>query len=134
MPSTDEARTVAAGATETQIHALGRLYPKDLYSLSHVALPFPLQDGLYGSEPGAERGFRRAARHGGGARRTRRADRGAETLMRASSNPFFDYTLANCIGSGPPQDGVSRPRAVSRNIMHDEAALTARKVATVLAA
>lgn len=91
--STDEARTVAAGATETQIHALGRLYPKDLYSLSHVALPFPLQDGLYGSEPGANDNF--GVRLGIVAVRGERGALivGAETLMRASSNPFFDYML-----------------------------------------
>ena len=91
--STDEARTVAAGATETQINALGRLYPKDLYSLSHVALPFPLQDGLYGSEPGANDNF--GLRLGLVAVRGERGALivGTETLMRASSNPFFDYML-----------------------------------------
>ncbi len=91
--STDEARTVAAGATGTQINALGRLYPKDLYSLSHVALPFPLQDGLYGSEPRANDNF--GVRLGMVAVRGERGALivGAETLMRASSNPFFDYML-----------------------------------------
>ncbi|HYJ40039.1 MAG TPA: alpha/beta hydrolase [Steroidobacteraceae bacterium] len=91
--STDEARTVTAGATETRVTALGRLYPKDLYSLSHVALPFPLQDGLYGSEPGANEDF--GVRLGMVAVRGERGALivGAETLMRASSNPFFDYML-----------------------------------------
>jgi alpha-beta hydrolase superfamily lysophospholipase len=92
-PATDEARTVAAGASDTQTRALGRLYPKDMYSLSHVALPFPLQDGLYGSEPLADEDF--GVRLGTVAVRGERGALivGAETLMRASSNPFFEYML-----------------------------------------
>jgi hypothetical protein len=92
-PATDEARTVAAGATHTQTRALGRLYPKDLYSLSHVALPFPPQDGLYGSEQGANENF--GVRLGQVAVRGERGALivGADTLMRASSNPFFDYMM-----------------------------------------
>jgi len=99
--STDEARTVAAGASESQLTALGRLYPKDLYSLSHVALPFPLQDGLYGSEPSGSEDF--GVRLGMVAVRGERGALivGAETLMRASSNPFFDYMLER-IESGIP--------------------------------
>ena len=100
--STDEARTVAAGASETQLTALGRLYPKDLYSLSHVALPFPLQDGLYGSEPSGSEDF--GVRLGMVAVRGERGALivGAETLMRASSNPFFDYMLER-IEAGIPR-------------------------------
>ena len=92
--ATDEARTIVAGKTATQATALGRLYPKDLYSLSHVALPFPLQDGLYGSEPSGTEDF--GVRLGLVAVRGERGALivGAETLMRASSNPFFDYMLA----------------------------------------
>ena len=90
---TDEARTVAAGATEKQTRPLGRLYPNDLYSLSHVALPFPPQDGLYGSEPAANENV--GVRLGTVAVRGERGALivGAETLMRASSNPFFGYML-----------------------------------------
>ena len=93
-PATDEARTIAAGETDTQTLALGRIYPKDLYSLSHVALPFPLQDGLYGSEPLADEDF--GVRLGLVAVRGERGALivGADTLMRASSNPFFGYMLA----------------------------------------
>ncbi len=29
----------------------GLSYPRDVYSLSHVALPFPVHDGLYGTQP-----------------------------------------------------------------------------------
>ncbi|HEU5136618.1 MAG TPA: alpha/beta hydrolase [Steroidobacteraceae bacterium] len=101
---TDEARTVAAGATGTQTRSLGLLYPQDLYSLSHVALPFPPQDGLYGSEPVADEKF--GVRLGMVAVRGERGALivGAETLMRASSNPFFGYMLERIeadIAQGP---------------------------------
>ena len=91
---------------------LGIDWPHELYSLSHVALPFPVSDGLYGARagPGAGRGFRHAARRRGAARRTRRA--GASTWTRwcaASSNPFFPY-LMRAHRSGPdrhPRTGAA---------------------------
>ncbi|HEY6125417.1 MAG TPA: hypothetical protein VIV63_12265, partial [Steroidobacteraceae bacterium] len=91
--ATDEARTVAAGATDAQSTPLGRLYPKDLYSLSHIALPFPPRDGLYGSDPVATEDF--GVRLGMVAVRGERGALivSADTLMRASSNPFFDYMM-----------------------------------------
>jgi alpha-beta hydrolase superfamily lysophospholipase len=100
--STDEARTVAAGATDTQVRSLGRIYPQDLYSLSHVALPFPPQDGLYGSEPAVNENF--GVRLGTVAVRGERGALivGADTLMRASSNPFFDYMLERIEADLPP--------------------------------
>jgi alpha-beta hydrolase superfamily lysophospholipase len=39
-PANDEARTVAASSNDAQAVSLGPVYPKDLYSLSHIALPF----------------------------------------------------------------------------------------------
>ena len=81
------------GASDATRVALTESYPRDMYSLSHVALPFPLQDGLYGSEPGPNEDF--GVRLGLVAVRGERGALivGADTLMRASSNPFFDYML-----------------------------------------
>jgi len=92
-PENDEARTVAAGSADAQAVVLGPIYPKDLYSLSHIALPFPLQDGLYGSAPDANENF--GVRLGQVAVRGERGALivGAESLMRASSNPFYDYMM-----------------------------------------
>jgi len=91
--TTDEARTVLAGSADVQVKALGPLYPQDVYSLSHVALPFPPQDGLYGSEPAGNEKF--GVQLGTVAMRGERGALivGAETLMRVSANPFFDYML-----------------------------------------
>ena len=44
-------RVTEAGGTTEQTRALGLTYPFDVYSLSHVALPFPMSDALYGMQP-----------------------------------------------------------------------------------
>ncbi len=44
-------RTTETGATEEQVRPLDLAYPLGVFSLSHVALPFPLEDGLYGLTP-----------------------------------------------------------------------------------
>lgn len=49
--------TTPAGATEQEIAPIGAVYPRDVYSLSHVAIPFPVGDGLYGSNPDPEEDF-----------------------------------------------------------------------------
>ncbi|WP_018387280.1 carboxylesterase [Ancylobacter sp. FA202] len=84
-------RSIAAGGTEETIHPLGLSYPIDVYSLSHVALPFPPEDGLYGSHPDPQENFGLQL----GAMAVR-GERGAlivslDALVRMSSNPFFSY-------------------------------------------
>ena len=64
-----------------------------VFSLSHVALPFPLEDGLYGLRPDPKDDF--GIQLGAIAAR---GERGAlivslEFLMRMTSNPFFPYML-----------------------------------------
>jgi hypothetical protein len=46
-----------AGAVEEQSRALGLSYPPGVYSLSHVALSFPMSDSLYGMQPDPEENF-----------------------------------------------------------------------------
>ena len=41
-------RVTEAGATTERTRALGLIYPREVFSLSHVALPFPMNDSLYG--------------------------------------------------------------------------------------
>ena len=47
------ARVTEAGATTEQVRALGLNYPRDVFSLSHIALPFPMDDPVYGLQPAA---------------------------------------------------------------------------------
>jgi alpha-beta hydrolase superfamily lysophospholipase len=86
-------RVTDAGATSETERPLGLSYPRDVFSLSHVALPFPLTDGLYGMTPdpadhfGIELGSVAA-----------RGERGTlivnlDALLRMSSNPFYPYLI-----------------------------------------
>jgi hypothetical protein len=89
----EEARTVAAEGTVATTKPLTQRYPAGTFSLSHVALSFPPHDGLYGSEPDPRESF--GVQLGTVAVRGERGALvvGTETLMRATSNPFFDYLL-----------------------------------------
>ncbi len=101
-------RKTAANATAETRRNLGVAYPKEMYSLSHVAVPFPLSDSLYGLNPESTDFY---GVHLGTV--TARGEVGLlivglENLIRASSNPFFDYMLAR-IGEGVEE----RPRTAA---------------------
>jgi alpha-beta hydrolase superfamily lysophospholipase len=86
-------RVVEAGAESERERALGLHYPIDVFSLSHVALPFPTSDGLYGLDPDPAEDF--GVRLGAFAAR---GERGAlvlqlDDLLRMTSNPFFPYLI-----------------------------------------
>jgi len=93
----DQAATVAqitaAGQTAVVTTPLGLDYPAEFFSLSHVALPFPPDDSLYGRTPQgpAQFGIRLGTL-------AARGENGAlvvsmDQLMRVSSNPFYPYLL-----------------------------------------
>jgi alpha-beta hydrolase superfamily lysophospholipase len=68
-------------------------YPRSFFSLSHVAIPFPPGDSLYGTEPDNENfGVHLGVQSPRGERGT--LLRGADTLVRASCNPFYSYLQA----------------------------------------
>jgi hypothetical protein len=83
------ARSWPPGGGEPTLEPLGLAWPPEVYSLSHIALPFPPDDPLYGSAPDTELG--------GGLRLGLLAPRGerglltvpAEQWMRLGCNPFF---------------------------------------------
>ena len=87
------ARTVEAGATSEQVTDLGLAFPPGVFSLSHLAIPFPLSDPLYGMHPDTTEDYGANL----GAMATR-GERGIlvvsiDSLARMSSNPFFDVIL-----------------------------------------
>ena len=94
-------RVIEAGGTSEQTRALGLSYPDGLFSLSHVAIPFPMSDALYGMTPDKSEDF--------GLSLGTLAPRGErnvlvaslDALLRASSNPFFPYLLQR-IADGMP--------------------------------
>ena len=84
-------RTVDAGQLSIVDTPLGLSWPADVYSLTHIALPFTPDDVLYGNE--AEPSATGLLRLG---RLSPRGERSVltvstDTLMRLSSNPFFPY-------------------------------------------
>jgi alpha-beta hydrolase superfamily lysophospholipase len=86
-------RVTEAGSTKEHSRDLGLAFPMGLFSLSHVALPFPMSDALYGLKPDDPEEF--GVNLGAIAPR---GDRGVlivdlDALVRVSSNPFFPYIL-----------------------------------------
>jgi hypothetical protein len=86
-----ELRSAAGGGTPS-VRPLDLAWPIGVSSLSHVSLPFPPDDPLYGSEPAGEQGTLRLGRV------EVRGENGvlaipAWLLMRQRSNPFHSYML-----------------------------------------
>ncbi len=100
-------RVTEAGATTEQTRELGLVYPIDVFSLSHVALPFPTSDSLYGLQPDPAENF---GIHLGAI--AARGERGTlivnlDSLLRMSSNPFFPYLIGRIeesIKPGAPRE------------------------------
>jgi alpha-beta hydrolase superfamily lysophospholipase len=95
-------RIVDAGATTERSRMLGLTYPREVYSLSHVALPFPVTDPLYGMAPAGDESY--GVNLG---TMTTRGEVGVlilplDSLIRLSSNPFFPYMLER-IDEGIPR-------------------------------
>jgi alpha-beta hydrolase superfamily lysophospholipase len=84
-------RSAEAGALDERSRPLGLAFPRGVFSLSHVALPFPIDDALYGltPDPSEDFGIRLGAI-------SPRGERGVlvtslDSLLRMTSNPFFAY-------------------------------------------
>jgi hypothetical protein len=84
-------RSIAPGATAIDARPLGLSWPRDVYSLSHIAIPFPLTDPVYGRDEAA--GAPAMIRLGLLSPRGERAvfSVPSDTLMRLTCNPFFAY-------------------------------------------
>ena len=87
------ARRLAPGSDIEATQRLGVDWPRDVYSLSHVALPFPASDGLYGGapDPADAMGVALGALAVRGERGVLVMDAGF--FARVTWNPFFAYLL-----------------------------------------
>lgn len=87
------AKTTLAGQTSETVQPVAQQYPADIYSLSHVAVPFPVTDALYGSQP-----ENNAYGMNFGTVRMRGETAvlvvGLESLLRVTSNPFYPWMIA----------------------------------------
>jgi len=88
------ARTIEPGQAVGRDQDLGLTWPLGVFSLTHIALPFPVDDPLYGSEPVDDGSglFRLGQLNPRGERAVLIA--GGDTFIRLSSNPFFPYLAA----------------------------------------
>jgi alpha-beta hydrolase superfamily lysophospholipase len=84
-------RSIAPGATDINTRPLGLAWPRDVFSLSHVAIPFPLSDPVYGREENAT--VPQLIRLGLLSPRGEKAVLSvpSDTLARLTCNPFFSY-------------------------------------------
>lgn len=95
------ARSRAAHAPAITAQPIGMPYPAEVYSLSHVALPFADDDPLYGLHPAGQGGLRLGAIAVRGERNALVVSQDA--LSRLGSNPFHGYMLSRideAIGPG----------------------------------
>lgn len=86
------AKTTQAGQTSETVLPLTQQYPADIYSLSHVAVPFPVTDALYGSQPENNAygmNFGTVGMRG----ETSVLVVGLESLLRVTSNPFYPWMI-----------------------------------------
>jgi len=67
----------------------GLQYPNDVYSLSHIAVPFPEDDPLYGHLPSTGKRLQLGAVAVRGERNTLAVSQ--DSLNRLSWNPFFPW-------------------------------------------
>ncbi|MCI0600511.1 MAG: alpha/beta hydrolase [Beijerinckiaceae bacterium] len=86
-------RVTEAGAVTGSTRPLGLSFPPGVYSLSHVALPFPMNDPLYGlfPDPAEDFGIRLGSLAPRGERNVLIVS--MDALLRISFNPFFPYVL-----------------------------------------
>jgi hypothetical protein len=88
-------RVIEPGQSTERVRKLDLEYPQQIFSLSHVAVPFPLDDPLYGLQPDASTRDQYGVSLGTMAVRGERnaliVDQ--DFLTRVSSNPFFPYMV-----------------------------------------
>jgi alpha-beta hydrolase superfamily lysophospholipase len=102
-------RSIAPGQLKSEVRPLNLPYPPGIFSLSHLSIPIPMDDPLYGMEPDprtkGEYGYSLGVMNARGERGALIVDQ--DFLTRLPSNPFFPYLL------GRVDDGIDRPSGPS---------------------
>jgi len=103
-PDTPEVgeRVFEPAAAEARERPLGLAFPAEVYSLTHVALPFPCDDPLYGLAPRADEDY--GVHLGTLSLRGERGalQVGAEQLQRLTCNPFHADLVRRVAATLPP--------------------------------
>jgi alpha-beta hydrolase superfamily lysophospholipase len=91
------AKQIIAGATSASETDIGLMWPQDYYSMSHVAMPFPITDEVYGRTPlQSGRNFPQLGRVNM-IGETNALILPGNIQTRARSNPFYDYMVQRII-------------------------------------
>jgi len=102
-------RSIAPGELKAEVRPLNLPYPRGIFSLSHLAIPIPMDDPLYGMQPDPKTadnyGYNLGAMDARGERGALIVDQ--DFLTRLSSNPFFPYLLDRV------DDGINHPSTPS---------------------
>ena len=101
-------RSRPARSTVVNERATGLSYPAELYSLSHVALPFPSDDPLYGNRRTDRRSVQLGTISARGERNTLLVS--LDSLDRLSYNPFHSYMAARIAVAQPAVSVEAVPR------------------------
>ncbi len=98
--------STAPGATASTSRPLPLPYPASIFSLSHIAIPFPMDDPLYGAEPDPKTRDAFGINLGALAPRGERGGLilSMDTLLRVTSNPFFPYMMQKVEDGMAPTD------------------------------
>lgn len=109
-------RSMAPGQLKPGVRSLNMPYPPGIFSLSHLSVPIPMDDPLYGAQPDPktkdEYGYNLGALDIRGERGVLIVDQ--DFLRRLPSNPFFPYLLSRIDGeinhpSGPSGKNIPTP-------------------------
>ncbi len=102
-------RSIEPGQVQATDTPLGLPYPPSIFSLSHLSIPIPPDDPLYGTQPDPKTrmdyGLNLGALEARGERGALIVDQ--DFLTRLPSNPFFPYLIARV------QEGIESPPAAS---------------------
>lgn len=88
-----QVRELASNSNSSDVQALALIWPKEVYSLSHVALTFPIEDTLYGPLASEEPDKIQIGRG------IYQGERGifsvtAADMLRQKWNPFYPYMMS----------------------------------------
>jgi alpha-beta hydrolase superfamily lysophospholipase len=108
-------RSIAPGGSSVETRPLGVAWPRDVFSLSHVAIPFPLSDPVYGRDEMARPVpvIRLGLLSPRGERSVLSVP--SDTLTRLTCNPFFPYMNARIAAWIAAPAGQEQNRAATGN-------------------
>lgn len=89
------ARITPAQETKERAQPLQEAWPQEMFSLSHIAVPFPFSDSLYGRFPTVKNQYGISLGTISLRGETNTLSVSLDTLMRVTSNPFYPWMMGH---------------------------------------